>query len=653
MTKFSDLGLSESTLAAITKKGFEEPSAIQALTIPAMLTTRKDLIAQAQTGTGKTAAFGLPLLDTIDSSSNTVQAIILAPTRELVIQIVEEMMSFNGDKAISIAPIYGGQSIDVQLRRLRRGVHIVVGTPGRMIDHLRRKTLNLSNITDFVMDEADEMLNMGFIDDIETILEQTNESKRVLLFSATMPQRIKDLAKRYLTTPEHLKTKANLTTDLTDQIYFEVHQRDKFEALTRIIDIEREFYAVIFCRTKNDVDQVANDLGNRGYLAEALHGDISQGQREKTLRKFRKKVINILVATDVAARGIDVTDITHVINYSLPQNSEAYVHRIGRTGRAGKEGTAITFVTPSEFRKLGFIKRGAKSDMRKEEVPSVEKIISEQRRQIKEELGEITEAETNQNFVAWASELLEEAENPAELVAALLESTYGKRLDVSSYRQISPVRGGGGRNDRGGRDNYRDRNDRGGRNDRGDRGGRDNYRDRNDRGSRDRNDRGGREERGGYRSGSEAGREGFRRERSAAGGGDGQRPRVERPGRSERAATRDSFRENDRGDARERRPRNDHDGGETADRKPRTDYVAQEGTTRLFIAKGKNDDFNKKKIQRMMSRAANVDKDRITNVSIYDTYAFVTAPFDVAESILRSFQKEERGRKPMVSKAKL
>lgn len=567
MATFEELGLSEETLNAVAKKGFEEPSDIQALTIPPMLTTRQDLIAQAQTGTGKTAAFALPLIDTIDDTNKTVQALILAPTRELVIQICEEINSLKGRKYIAVAPIYGGQSITIQLKQLRKGVQIVVGTPGRIIDHIRRKTLDLSKITDLVMDEADEMLNMGFIEDIETIMEQTNKTKRTLLFSATMPPRIKALASKYLTEPQHLKTKANLTTDLTDQIYFEVHQRDKFEALSRIIDIEEEFFAIIFCRTKVETDEVANQLASRGYPAEPLHGDISQAQREKTLRKFRKGVVSVLVATDVAARGIDVTNVTHVINYSLPQNAEAYVHRIGRTGRAGKEGTAITFVTPSEFRKLSFIKRSAKADLRRVDVPSVEKIIAEQRKRIQNELGEITEAEANEEFVGWANELLEQVDDPGDLIAALLEATYGRRLDTSNYKEITPMRKRGERGNNG-----RDR-------------------------------------------GRDAGRKGFERE-----------------GRRERG---------------ERTPREDR-----SERKPRSNYVEQEGTTRLFIAKGKNDDFNKKKLTRMMSRSANADKSAITNVSVYDTYSFITAPFDVAEKILRNFRDEQRGRKPMVSKAR-
>lgn len=436
MEKFEALGLSEEIIEALSRKGFEEPTEVQKLTIPLLLENSTDIIAQAQTGTGKTAAFGLPIIQNIDKEQrNKVQAIILAPTRELVIQVCEELNSFKGENRISIIPIYGGQSIEVQLKKLKRGATIVVGTPGRIQDHLKRKTLDLSAISYFILDEADEMLNMGFIEDIENILEHTNDSKRVLLFSATMPNRIKSLAENYMGDYQHLRTKNKLTTNLTDQIYFEVSNRDKFEALCRIIDIEDEFYGMIFCRTKNDVDELVSKMVDRGYPADGLHGDISQALREKILNKFRKKQISIMVATDVAARGIDVNDLTHVINYSIPQNPEAYVHRIGRTGRAGKEGTAITFVTPAESRKLGIIKRSAKADIRKEKVPEVGEIISVKKRRITEEIENIIIENETKEFRKWAQFLLEDC-HPEDVVAALLKKNYGKVLDETNYAEI-------------------------------------------------------------------------------------------------------------------------------------------------------------------------------------------------------------------------
>ena len=349
LEEFKALGLSDDILTAIAKKGFETPSAIQSLTIPHLLTTDKDIIAQAQTGTGKTAAFGLPIIQMLTSRRNIPQAIVLVPTRELALQVTQELISFNTHD-LSIAPIYGGASMTEQLRRLKKGIDIVVGTPGRILDHIRRGTLDLSAIAYLVLDEADEMLNMGFIEDIEEIMHAMTGPKRVLLFSATMPDRIAALARNYMHDPDLLKVESqHVTTDLTNQIYFEVREGDKFDALTRIIDVEPEFYGIVFSRTRTGADEIVAKLLERGYAAEVLHGDISQTQREKILGKFKKKQVNILVATDVAARGIDVSNLTHVINYSLPQDSDSYVHRIGRTGRAGCEGAAWSFCSEDEF----------------------------------------------------------------------------------------------------------------------------------------------------------------------------------------------------------------------------------------------------------------------------------------------------------------
>ena len=436
MSNFKSLGLSEESIAAITKKGFEEPTKIQALTIPLLLKDDIDIIAQAQTGTGKTAAFALPILEKINPANSVIQAIILAPTRELVIQICEEIHSLNLRRDVSVAAIYGGQGIDVQFKKLKRGVSIVVGTPGRVMDHMKRGTLKLKGVKYFVLDEADEMLNMGFVEDIETILAGTGEQKkRILLFSATMPNRIKALAENYMGKYEHLKTKSEMTVNLTDQIYFEVLQRDKFEALSRIIDIEEEFYGLIFCRTKNNVDDLVMNLMERGYQAEVLHGDISQSQREKTLDKFRKKHMSILVATDVAARGIDVNNLTHVINYSIPHDPEAYVHRIGRTGRAGNQGTAITFVTPSEFRKLGFIKKITKADIRREKIPEVNEIIKVKKNNIEKTIKKIAEKGCSEDFNSWAAQLLNDIP-PNQLVASVMQYAFGKFLKENNYREI-------------------------------------------------------------------------------------------------------------------------------------------------------------------------------------------------------------------------
>ncbi|MBW7936985.1 MAG: DEAD/DEAH box helicase, partial [Flavobacteriales bacterium] len=311
---FLKLGLSQDIVNAVIQKGFTEPTPIQAATIPLLLSNTIDMVGQAQTGTGKTAAFGLPLLDLLKEGEKKVQALILVPTRELALQVATELISYKGDKKLFITTVYGGQSIQTQIRDLKKGVDIVVGTPGRIMDHMERGTLRIDHISHLILDEADEMLNMGFVEDIETILAQTPEQKRVLLFSATMPPRILGIAKNYMGAYEMVKvTPQTLTTHLTEQVYYQVAARDKREALCRIIDFSNDFYGLVFCQTKVETDEIAHYLIEKGYPAESIHGDISQSQREKTLARFKKRTVRILVATDVAARGIDVKDLTHVV----------------------------------------------------------------------------------------------------------------------------------------------------------------------------------------------------------------------------------------------------------------------------------------------------------------------------------------------------
>ena len=439
LEKFRELGLSEKTLKALAKKGYEQPTPIQALTIPALLNGDKDIIGQAQTGTGKTAAFSLPILENFEADKN-IQAIVLAPTRELALQVAEEMNSLAHGKKIRIIPVYGGQSIEFQIRQLKKGTDIIVGTPGRVMDLMDRKLIKLQNLKYFILDEADEMLNMGFVEDIEKILEATNEDKRMLFFSATMPNEIMKIAKNHMKDYEVLAVKAReLTTDLTDQIYFEVQEKDKFEALCRIIDLTRDFYGIVFCRTKNDANDLVGKLNDRGYDAEGLHGDISQNYREVTLKRFKAKKINVLVATDVAARGIDVNDLSHVINYSIPQEAESYVHRIGRTGRAGKEGTAITFITPQEYRRLLQIQRIVKTEIRKERVPEIKDVIQAKKFRLMEELNMILAEGNYDNFKDFAKELLN-GEQALDIVAALLKHAYDDILDENNYNEISEVK---------------------------------------------------------------------------------------------------------------------------------------------------------------------------------------------------------------------
>jgi ATP-dependent RNA helicase DeaD len=438
LEKFQALGLSDTIIEALATKGFEEPTSIQEKVIPLLLTGNKDIVGQAQTGTGKTAAFGLPLLERLEDGMSHVQALVLTPTRELAIQVSEEIHSFRGKKGVHISPIYGGQSIEEQIRKLKKGLDIVVGTPGRIIDLINRGALKLDCISYLILDEADEMLNMGFIEDVETIISHCPKDRRTLLFSATMPDQILALARRYMKDFDIIQTETNLTTDLTEQIYFEVSESDKVEALCRIIDMEPFFYGLIFCRTKVDVDRLSNKLTDRGYEAEGLHGDLSQYQRERIMDKFKNQRINILVATDVAARGIDVADLTHVINYSLPQDPESYVHRIGRTGRAGKEGTAITFVTPAEYRKLAYIKKITKTDIRKQKIPDIQAVVSRKREMLKEDLLEVHSTEDASEFTPLAAELLENSD-PLEMLASILKYAFEDELSEKSYSEIRNV----------------------------------------------------------------------------------------------------------------------------------------------------------------------------------------------------------------------
>ncbi len=439
MEEFKKLGLSEKVIKALEKKGFEKPTPIQELTIPLLLKGNKDVVGKAQTGTGKTACFALPIIERI-SKSKDVQAIILTPTRELALQVSKEIESLQGDKKFSILAVYGGSSIRDQMDKLRKGVQIVVGTPGRVMDLMNRKRLNLYHVAYAVLDEADEMLNMGFVDDIEEILSQTNKDKKMLLFSATMPREILKIAKKFMKDYELIEVEnTQITSDLTKQVYYEVTGRDRMEALHRIIDITPDFHGIIFCKTRLMVDEVANKLINSNYDAAALHGDISQAQREKILGLFRKKSVSILVATDVAARGIDVNNLTHVINFSLPQSPEYYVHRIGRTGRAGKKGIAITFLIPSERRKLKFIERVVKQSLIKGTLPPIKEVLEIKKKAIKERLDKILKDDNTKKYEDISKALLAE-NSPEKVVSALLKYIFKSEVESSKYKELQKVK---------------------------------------------------------------------------------------------------------------------------------------------------------------------------------------------------------------------
>ena len=479
---FEDLGLDEYALKAVAKKGFVTPSPIQVLAIPRLLNGDSNLIARARTGTGKTAAFGLPIIQNIHDKSDHVEALILEPTRELAMQTCEEMKSFTGNKYPRTTVLYGGASYAAQIRELKAGCEIVVGTPGRIKDHLERKTLDLSKIKYFILDEGDEMLDMGFIDDIREIFEKSNIDARILLFSATMPAPILKIAADFMGEYDIIEEE-NVVDEalLIDQKYWFVKESEKTEALVRLIDSSPDFYGLVFTMTKMDADRVTRELDMRGYEAAALHGDIMQNQREKVLERFRLKKTRILVATDVAARGIDITGLSHVVNYSLPFDTATYVHRIGRTGRAGTTGIAVTFVRPEERRKLGyFIKnaeRATKKKLTEEKVPSINAVLTlkEQRvmKELKEQLFEevLRQAQEPQidtqepqediaqevqnagvpepvegpqevlrdipeKFTTLAADLCQD-QNPQEIVAGLLSIMYGEKLSPKHYGKIS------------------------------------------------------------------------------------------------------------------------------------------------------------------------------------------------------------------------
>ena len=553
-TTFESLGLGERTLKAVKAKGFEEPSEIQAACIPLLLKEGTEVVGQAQTGTGKTAAFALPILETVDEEKKSVQALILTPTRELALQVSEEINSLKGDRKTEVTPIYGGASMEIQLRKLKRGVQIVVGTPGRILDHIKRGTLDLSNLVFMVLDEADEMLDMGFIEDIEEVLKNVPETRRMLMFSATMPPQIQKLAENFMKNPTLVRTqKTDAATPQADQIYFEVKEADKIEARTRIIDRDPDFYGVIFCRTKLQCDEIGHKLQARGYDAEALHGDLSQRERETILRKMKERVIRILVATDVAARGLDIQDLTHVINYSLPSDPEIYIHRVGRTGRAGKEGTAITFITPSEARRFSYIKKASKSEIRKEEIPTPREVVERRRELIKEQLLSALEKDGGEEYRSISEGLLED-NDPVDVLSSVLSLFYRDALDESQYKDISVGK---------------------------------------------------------------------------------KRERTKKKSNAETSYT-------DRKKEDRERPYD----------KIKTPSMDDEGLTRLFIARGRNDGLTKRGLADVLIDQAGVKNEDIRDIQVMEDFSFINAPYDAAEHILRIFGKSRNGEKPIITKAR-
>lgn len=426
--KFEDLKLSKEILKAVQDMGFEEASPIQGRAIPAMLEGR-DIIGQAQTGTGKTAAFGIPILEMVDPEIKKPQMIVLCPTRELAVQVSEEIKRLSKyKKGIRVLPIYGGQSIDRQILGLKGGIQIVIGTPGRIMDHMERGTLKLDNIKTVVLDEADEMLDMGFIDDIETILKKTPEERQTVLFSATMPPDILGLTVKYQKNPELIRVvHKELTVPSIEQIYFEVKERMKPEILTRLIDMYSPKLSLVFCNTKKRVDELILQVQARGYSAEGLHGDMKQSQRDRVMEKFRKGIIDVLIATDVAARGIDVDDVEAVFNYDIPQDEEYYVHRIGRTARAGRTGRAFTFVVGREIFKLKDIQKFTKTKIKLQDIPTVEDVEEIKAEAFLDRVKSIVDEGHLSKYSSWIEDVVGEDYTSLELAAAMLKLSIGNK----------------------------------------------------------------------------------------------------------------------------------------------------------------------------------------------------------------------------------
>lgn len=425
---FEEMCLDTRIMRAIAEMGFEQPSPIQAQSIP-IAVEGKDMIGQARTGTGKTASFGIPMLQRINPKDKNLQAIVLCPTRELAIQSANEIRKLAKFlHGIKVLPIYGGQEISKQIRSLKSGVQIVIGTPGRVMDHLRRHTLKPQTVDIVVLDEADEMLNMGFREDIETILGQLPEERQTMLFSATMPKPILEIAKRYLHEPEIVKViQKELTVPKIEQYYYEVNPRKKNEVLSRLLDMYDPSLSLVFCNTKRKVDELVADLKGRGYFAEGLHGDMKQSQRDRVMNGFRNGRTDILVATDVAARGIDVDDVEAVFNYDVPQDDEYYVHRIGRTGRAGREGRAFTLVVGKEIYKLKDIQRYCKTKIRRQPIPSVNDVAAIKVEKLLEQAGELIATDGLGRMMDLLEEYLDGSDYSAtEMAAALLAMQLGE-----------------------------------------------------------------------------------------------------------------------------------------------------------------------------------------------------------------------------------
>lgn len=470
MPTFKELGLKQELLDAVEKLGFTEPTKVQELAIPTILASQRDLIALAQTGTGKTGAFGLPALNQIDTNSDNVQVLVLSPTRELAIQIARDLKDFaKYQKGVKTVAVYGGANISTQIKALNNGCQVVIGTPGRMLDLINRKKLDVRNVRTLVLDEADEMLNMGFQDDLDAILADTPREKQTLLFSATMPKAIAKMSAKYMNNPEEIEVgERNAGAKNVEHHYYMVHAKNRFEALKRIVDMNPDVYGIIFCRTRRETSEIAAKLNKDGYDVDLLNGDLSQAQRDNVMNRFRTKELELLVATDVAARGLDVNELTHVINYNLPDDLEVYIHRSGRTGRAGNSGISISIIHTRETRRIRDLEKMSGKDFIKKEVPSGEEICGIRMLDLIDTIKDTKVNEDQlQKFLPQAMEKLADLDREA-LIKQFLSVEFNQFLDYYSNSNDLNAQGGndrkgnrnsdrGGRNDRGGRSNGRDR----------------------------------------------------------------------------------------------------------------------------------------------------------------------------------------------------
>ncbi|GAB3801404.1 hypothetical protein GCM10028819_28570 [Spirosoma humi] len=600
---FSDLAISAELLSAVTDMGFTSPSPIQAEAIPPILEGR-DVIGQAQTGTGKTAAFGIPALDLIDIQDRSVQTLILCPTRELALQVAEEIKKLAKYKrGIRIEAIYGGDSIERQIRSLKSGVHIVIGTPGRVMDHMERNTLKLNNVKMMILDEADEMLDMGFREDIESILEEMPEERQTILFSATMSKPIMQITQKFQKDPVLVKVvKKELTNVNIEQVYFEVKSKAKVEVMCRLIDMYDLKLMLVFCNTKRKVDEIVEDLQIRGYQAEGLHGDLRQAQRNNVMSKFRAGTTNILVATDVAARGIDVDDVDAVINFDIPLDEEYYVHRIGRTGRAGKSGRAFSFVGRDEKYRFREIQTYTKVKVEKGVIPSFEDIVGVRKARFIEQLQQTIQESKDLNLYDDLLVQLNHAGFSTEqVVAALVKRSMGLEKNEFADQNLNLED-----DRRNGRDKYADRGRGDSRSD--DRRGNSRFGDR-DGGSRfgDRRSDGGSRfgDRDGGRSDSRFG------DRRSAGG---DRPRF-----------------NDRNDGGERKPYFERDD----QRAPRE---RDANMTRLMVSIGRKDFVRPGDIVGAIAGEANIPGSSIGSIDIFDKFTYVDVPKDVANRVVDAME---------------